>query len=154
MAEYQRAQTPSAPRAVDAGRLWAGGAATALVAALIAVAGILIARGLFDVPILAPKGSGAWGDASTAWYAFGAATAALAATGLVHVLLISTPRPMRFFSWAIALATIIAVLAPFASGETVAAKLATACLNLVLGAAIGSLTAGSAKSATRLARSR
>lgn len=61
---------------------------------------------------------------------------------------------MRFFSWAIALATIIAVLAPFASGETVAAKLATACLNLVLGVAIGSLTAGSATSAARLARSR
>ena len=36
---------------VDAGRLWAGGAATALVAALIAVVGVLVARGIFDVSI-------------------------------------------------------------------------------------------------------
>jgi hypothetical protein len=39
---------------VDAARLWTGGLATALVAALVAVVGVLIARGLFDVPVLAP----------------------------------------------------------------------------------------------------
>jgi hypothetical protein len=38
---------------VDAARLWTGGLATALVAALVAVVGVLIARGLFDVPVLA-----------------------------------------------------------------------------------------------------
>jgi hypothetical protein len=31
---------------VDAGRLWAGGVATALVAALVAIVGILLARGV------------------------------------------------------------------------------------------------------------
>ena len=36
---------------VNSGRLWSGGLATALVAALIAVVGILLARGLFDVPM-------------------------------------------------------------------------------------------------------
>jgi hypothetical protein len=39
---------------VNAARLWTGGLATALVAALVAVVGVLIARGLFDVPVLAP----------------------------------------------------------------------------------------------------
>ena len=39
---------------VDAGRLWMGGLVTAVVAALVAVVGVLIARGLFDVPVLAP----------------------------------------------------------------------------------------------------
>jgi hypothetical protein len=39
---------------VDAARLWTGGLATALVAALVAVVGVLIARGLFDVSVLAP----------------------------------------------------------------------------------------------------
>lgn len=52
-------------RSVDAGRLWTGGVATALVAALVAVVGVLIARGLFDVPVLAPTGEGALGNAST-----------------------------------------------------------------------------------------
>jgi hypothetical protein len=44
---------------VDAARLWTGGLATALVAALIAVVGVLIARGLFDIPVLAPAREGA-----------------------------------------------------------------------------------------------
>jgi hypothetical protein len=39
---------------VDAGRLWMGGVATAVVAALIAVVGVLVARGLFDPPLLPP----------------------------------------------------------------------------------------------------
>ena len=61
--------TQGGANAVDAGRLWAGGAATAVVAALIAVVGILLARGVFDVPVLAPKGEGTWGDADTLKYA-------------------------------------------------------------------------------------
>ena len=41
--------------AVDTGKLWAGGLATAVVAALIAVVGIVIARGIFHIPVLAPN---------------------------------------------------------------------------------------------------
>src|SRR5258705_310393 len=37
--------TQGGAHAVDAGRLWAGGAATAVVAALLALVGILVARG-------------------------------------------------------------------------------------------------------------
>ena len=106
MAEMYRSQAAPRRPVLNAGRLWAGGMATALVAALIAVIGILGARGLFDVPILAPKGAGVWGDASTGWYAFGAAMLSLVATGLMHLLLVSTPKPMRFFGWVVALATI------------------------------------------------
>jgi hypothetical protein len=139
-----------APRpALDASRLWAGGIATAAVAALITVAGVVIARGLFGVSILAPKGAGVWGDASTGWYAFGAALVSLAATGLAHLLVLFTPKPMRFFGWVIGLATVIAVIAPFLGGGRSAAQFATGILNLVLGAAIGSLVAGSARGAVR-----
>ena len=52
-------------RSVDAGRLWTGGVATALVAALVALVGVLIARGLFEVPVLAPTDEGTLGNAST-----------------------------------------------------------------------------------------
>jgi hypothetical protein len=59
----------SSGRTVDARQLWSGGAATAVVAALIALAGILVCRWLFNIPVLAPRQDGAWGDASTTGYA-------------------------------------------------------------------------------------
>ena len=132
---------------VNPGRLWAGGVATALVAALISLVGILLTRGLFDVAVLAPKGEGVWGGANTFWYSFGAACGALAATGLMHVLLITTPRPMLFFAWTIGLATVAGMLAPFMVDAALAARVCTALLNLVLGAAIGTLVAGTARAA-------
>jgi hypothetical protein len=134
---------------LDAGRLWAGGAATAVVAALIAVAGIVVGRGLFGVNVLAPKGAGVWGDADTLWYAVGAAILALAATALIQALILFTPRPMRFFGWVISLATVVAMAAPFVTDEDQGSRVYTAVLNLILGVAIGSLIAGTARSAIR-----
>jgi hypothetical protein len=134
---------------VNAGKLWSGGLATALIAALIAIVGILLTRGLFDVPVIAPKGDGVWGGVNTFWFAFGAACASLVATGLMHVLLLTTPRPMLFFAWAIGLATLAGMLAPFMVDTTLASRLCTAVLNLVLGAAIGSLVAGTAQASLR-----
>ena len=148
MSNVYRPPTPPQP-VLNAGRLWAGGAATALVAALIAVVGILFGRGVFGVEVLAPKGDGVWGDASTGWYALGAAIAALLATGLVQLLILTTPRPMRFFGWVVGLATVAAMLAPFITDESRASRFYTAGLNLVLGVAIGTLVAGVAKSALR-----
>jgi Family of unknown function (DUF6069) len=150
---YQARTGPQRP-AIDGARLWVGGLATALVAALVAVVGILLARGVFDVQILARKAAGVWGDASTGWYALGAALASLLATGLIHVLVLYAPRPMRFFGWVVGLATAAAALAPFATDQSIEAKLATAALNLLLGIAIGSLVAGSARSAMSTAATR
>ncbi len=138
----ERRDTPG--RTVDARRLWSGGAATAVVAALIAVAGILVCRWLLGIPVLAPRQDGAWGDASTAGYAVAAAAAALAATAIVHLLLVATPRPQMFFAWIIGLATVIAVVCPFSTTAPLSQKAATAVINLVLGAAIGSLINGTA----------
>src|SRR5215213_122159 len=141
----------SPPRArVDAGRLWTGGLATAAVAALVAVVGVLIARGLFEIPLLAPTGEGALGDASTARLAGLAACAALLATGLIHLLLVSTPRPGQFFAWIMTLSTLIAVILPFLTDAEPSTKLATAALNLALGATIGSLVSSIARSAVRV----
>ena len=56
---------------VDAARLWTGGLATAVVAGLVALVGVLIARGLFDIPVLAPAGEGALGNSNTAGLAIG-----------------------------------------------------------------------------------
>jgi hypothetical protein len=133
---------PETPRRVDARQLWSGGAATAVVAALVALVGILVCRWLFKIPILAPQRDGAWGDASTVGYVFASAAIALFATALMHLLLLSTPRPRTFFSWIIGLATMIAVVFPFSTTAPVSQKAATALVNLVLGFAIGSLISG------------
>jgi hypothetical protein len=129
---------------VDAGQLWSGGAATAVVAALTALVGILVCRWLFDIPVLAPRQDGAWGNASTAGYAVAAAGGALLATAIMHLLLIATPRPQMFFSWIITLATVIAVVYPFSTSAPLSQKAATAVINLILGVLIGSLVNGSA----------
>jgi Family of unknown function (DUF6069) len=135
---------------VNAGRLWAGGAATAVVAAMIAVVGILIARGLFDVPVLAPKQDGTWGNANTASYALVAFGAGLLATALVHFLLLFTPSPFVFFGWILGLGTLAAVLAPFAAGGDMAPKVTTAVINAIIGVAIWSLTASTARRTIRV----
>jgi Family of unknown function (DUF6069) len=146
---YRQEEPPSqrrssSGRTVDARQLWSGGAATAVVAALIALVGILVCPWLFNIPILAPRQDGAWGDASTAGYAIAAAVAALVATAVMHLLLIGTPRPRMFFTWIIGLATVIAVVYPFSTTAPLSQKVATAFINLVLGAAIGSLINGTA----------
>jgi hypothetical protein len=120
-----------------------------MVAALIAVVGILVGRGLFGVDVLAPKGAGVWGDASTGWYALGAAMLSLVATGLMHLLLLFTPRPKLFFGWVMTLATVTAMLAPFVTEEDFGSRFFTAGLNFFLGVAIGTLIAGSAQAAMR-----
>lgn len=141
---------PSRPATqLDAGRLWAGGLATAVVAALIAVAGILLTRGVLDVPVLAPKGDGLWGNANTLTYALAAAGAALAATALLHLLAVTTPRFIRFFTWIMVLLTTIAATLPLTLDLPAPPRIATALLNLILGLAITTILAGVTRSATR-----
>lgn len=127
---------------LNARTLWSGGVAAAAVAALVAVVGVVIARGIFDVEVLAPKGEGTFGDASTWALALGAAVAALLATALIQLLVTFTPRPFAFFGWIVGLVTVVAVLAPYTTDADTGAKLATAIINLLIGVAIGSLVSG------------
>ena len=138
-------------KVVDAGSLWAGGAAAALVAALVVAVGILLCRGVLDIPVLAPEGEGVWGDAKTATFALGAAVAALVATGVLHLLLLSAPQPTKFFAWIVALATAVGILAPFTTDAALSSKVATAGVMLAVGIAIGSLVSASGRSAVRKA---
>src|SRR5580698_10764411 len=126
-------QEPEVQRRVDARTLWSGGAATAVVAALVALVGILVCRWLFKIPILSPQRDGAWGDASTVGYVFASAAIALFATAIMHLLLLSTPRPRTFFGWIVGLAMVIAVVFPFSTTAPLSQKGATAFVNLVLG---------------------
>jgi hypothetical protein len=84
---------------VDVRRLWSGGAATAVVAGLAALVGVLVSRWLFRLPVLPLSRQGAPGDGGTTGLVLTAAAAALASTALVHLLMVSTPRPLMFFGW-------------------------------------------------------
>jgi hypothetical protein len=134
--------SPDMPKPhVNAGRLWAGGASTALVAALVAAVGVLIAEGVLDLsmvepPLLLSTETDFW-----LRYAVTAALLALAATGLAHLLAVTTPRPRAFFSWIVGLATAVGVALPFALDGTIEGQVATAAVNLVLGLCILTLLA-------------
>jgi len=134
---------------IDVGRLWSGGVATAVVAGLVALVGVLVCRWLFNIPVLAPKKDGAYGDVHTTAIVLVAAAAALLATGLANLLLLSTPRPLTFFAWIVGLATVLVVILPFRTTAPLSAKVATGLVDLVIGIAIGSLVSSVAARSVR-----
>ncbi|RNL81595.1 DUF6069 family protein [Halostreptopolyspora alba] len=126
-------------RQLNVARLWSGGLATAVVAGLVILVGALVVRGVLGIPVLAPEEAGYFGDAGTGVYAVMAALAAMVATGLLHLLVISAPRPQGFFGWIVGLATTVAVVSPFAQVASLPSQIATALINLVAGVAIATL---------------
>jgi hypothetical protein len=143
---------PQTRPVVDAKQLWVGGIFTAIVAALVALLGVLVCRWLFNIPLLSPQSQGTYGDAHTTDVVLVAAAAALVATGLAHLLLVAAPRPMTFFDWIVGLVTLLLVLYPFSTSAPISQKIATAVVTLVIGFAIGSLTNGVAARAVRQRR--
>jgi hypothetical protein len=145
---------PPGPRrtrpTVDARQLWAGGVATAVVAGLVALVGVLVCRWLFNIPILAPRRDGAYGDAHTTTLVLVAAGAALVATIIAHLLLLGVPRAMLFFGWIVALVTVVFVIFPFRTGAPLKQEVATAAVYLVIGLAIGILLSGVGERAGRV----
>lgn len=124
---------------VDARRLWSGGLATACVAALVAVVGVLIARDVLGFGLSDPALVLSVGDSFTVDYALTAFLLALVATGLAHALSVSTPRPQAFFGWIVGLATVAAAVVPFAREGSLGGQISVCVINLVIGMSIGSL---------------
>jgi Family of unknown function (DUF6069) len=127
------APPPSGPnRIVNVRALWAGGAASAVVAALVAVVGVIICEDVLDLemtpPPLLPIG-----QSLVIQYALTSGVLALAATGLAHLLAMTTPRPAAFFSWIVGLATVVGIAVPLGSSGPWAARFATAIVDLAIG---------------------
>ena len=129
-------------RRVNTARLWAGGLATAVVSALVTLVGSLLANGLLGTAALSPEDSWRFGGAGVTAYATLAASGALAATGLLHLLLPNTPRPLTFFCWIVGLAVAVATVTPFTQGGPAVVAAVTALINLAAGTAILSLLSG------------
>ncbi|MGH3548344.1 MAG: DUF6069 family protein [Pseudonocardiaceae bacterium] len=137
---------------VSARRLWAGGMATALVAAGIGVVGVLLVRGVLNVPILSAKGRLV--NQAMAVVPISAGLAALAGTALLHLLLLTTPRPTAFFGAIGAIVIAIVALQVFIASGTTEDQVATAMLYAVIGVAVISLLSGVARTAAQPAQGR
>jgi hypothetical protein len=139
----QRGQDPGIH--VRAGRLWGGGVAVAVVGALIAAVGYMICEEILDIGLIPPADLvGGTGDSDSvlAQYIAIGVVAALAATALLHLLLLTTPRPFGFFGWMMTLLTVAAAVLPFATDHELDSKIVSAAILVVLGGAIGSLVSG------------
>src|SRR6478609_7702194 len=141
-AEPERVVSPADPRlTVEAGRFWAGAAATALVAALIGLIGVLVFERIFAIDLVPPPDVFSTGSQQAAW-AIDAAILALLAAGLLHVLILSTPRPRAFFGWIMALVIVVITALPFAWSSDATAAAVSGLINLLIGIAVWSLLAG------------
>ncbi len=150
-AEYRAVDTRPADRrpVLDATRLWTGGLATAAVAALVALVGTLVIRVLVEYAPVGTSTAHAISGGNAGLLCLFAAIAALAATGVAHLLIVSTPDPLSYLGWIIGLSTAAAVVVPLLGGLPMAAAVAIAIVNLVIGLAIGSLIVGAAAAAYR-----
>jgi len=135
---------------VDAGRLWSGGVATGIVAALVGLVGVLVAS-VADINPVSPGWliGDARGGEDGRHYAVTAFLAALVATALLHVLLLTVPHPLRFFHWIVGLSTVAAVTVAFTRHGDVAEQIAAGTITAAIGIAIGSLLSGVALWAVR-----
>lgn len=146
---YAARRSRSPRRVIDTRRLWTGGIMAGVVAAGVAILGLVIARGILDIPVLVQR-SGQLVNANSWWYAAVAFVASLAATGLMHGLLAAAPQPYRFFAWIGGLAVAIGALMPFTTGAKLESKVAVSLLNLAIGLAIGSIVSGVGQAAARV----
>src|SRR5689334_12880166 len=118
---------------VEAGRFWQGTLFAAVVAALTAFVGLLIIRGLLDLPVLRRGDGGEVRQAATVWYLVVSMLGALAAGALLYLLLLYAPRPWTFYAWIAGLAIVAITLLPLTFDAPASSRLATGCLHLVVG---------------------
>lgn len=135
-------------RRVDPVRVWAGGVATALVAGGVAYVGVLVIHALFRVPGVHKIGGEDY-DFDQLSLAITAAVAALLATALLHLLMVSTPRAHAFFAWIVGLFVVAAIVQELLGGGGWFSNLLFSALYLVIGGAIASLLSGVGRTAVK-----
>lgn len=123
----------SAGPEIRVGRLWAGGMIAATCAALMALVGTLVSRGVWDVSVPVPVSPRIDGPAVGAAYALCVGALTLQATGLLHVLMVVSPRPVNALTWICGPVTGIATVVPLVLGGGLDARIATSVINLATG---------------------
>jgi hypothetical protein len=136
----------------DAGRLWAGGVVTAIVAAGVALVAVMVSHKLLHTTLLNPDGSREAADDAMVMLPLLAAIVTIFATGLLHLLMTTTPQAPQFFAWIGALAIALVLLEVYLSASDVTGRLATGTVYLLLGVVIISSLSGVGRTAVRYHR--
>ncbi len=122
---------------IEWGRLAGGGVAASVVAALVPVVGLLIARGVFQVEVFVRHHDGSLVTITSGTYALAGFVAGLLAAALMVLLVIlRVPATRLFFGAIVILVTVIAVVSPFSTGVGTGSAVATASINAAIGLAI------------------
>jgi hypothetical protein len=137
---------------VDAGRLWAGGVATAVVAAFVTLIAIMVLHKLLHAPILSPGGLKQAADYAEVAFPVAAGLITLLATGLLNLLMATTPRASQFFAWIASLGMALIILQVFLHDTDAITKVETTAFYLVIGVAIISSLLGVSRTAVRYHR--
>lgn len=139
------APTPRRPGpAVDQVRYLAGAALSVGIAALTALLGVVVTRGVLHLPAF-----GSAAVAHTLPYVLGAAGVAVAAALLFDAVLHVAPHPTAYFGALVGLGTALAVAIPFAGSAGLAVPTAVALTNVAVGVVIGLLVPLAAGNARR-----
>jgi len=138
---------PAGHRLLDFAGLFAGTMATALVAGLVALVGIIAARAVLHVEIIGPRGGRAFDAAAPDQLTFLAAFGSFSAATLVQALVYVTPRPLLFFGLISWLITAAVSLWPLTTEAGAVSKVASTMVYLGIGTAISTLTATVARHA-------
>ncbi|NUR07950.1 MAG: hypothetical protein HOQ22_10320 [Nocardioidaceae bacterium] len=134
------------------GALWAGGAAAGVVAALVSAVAALVCQVLLDADLVPAGDRGFVVGGDPVSYPVLAFLFALAATGLLHLLLVAVPQPLRFFGWIMATVLVAVVVAPFAYDVSTGDQVATAVVGGSAVIATWALLLGTARRATAVQR--
>jgi hypothetical protein len=122
---------------IEWGRLAGGGIAAAIVAALVPVVGLLIARGVFNVEVFVRHDDGSLVTVTSGTYALAGFVAGLLAAALMALLVIlRVPSARLFFTAIVLLVTVIAVVSPFSTGVGRDSAVAAAAINAAIGLTI------------------
>lgn len=132
--------TTRRPARVDQARFAAGAALSVGIAALTALIGIVVTRGILHLHVL---------DSGALAYTLAVAGIAIVAGLLFDAALHIAPHPQAYFGAIVALATVLAVAIPFATPAVLGVQAALAGMNLAVGLVIGFLVPLAADSARR-----
>ncbi|GIG70178.1 hypothetical protein [Phytomonospora endophytica] len=123
-------------RGFGARRFWGGCGVTASAAAVIAVAGFVVVRSVFEMPILGVSVYSGVTEPSVVVYALVVVAGAGAAALLMYMLVTGSARPFAYFRWIMGLALVLVALLPVFAGDDHPTGLVTAALNVFIGGAV------------------
>lgn len=130
---------------IDQVRFWVGASLAAAIAAAASLVGLLLIRGVLNVPILVTSTH----PLDVTAYALITAAIVIGASALYNLMLHVAPHPTTYYGALAAVGIALAVLLPFTVSVALVSQAALAGLNLVIGLLVAFLVPMAAVQARR-----